>query len=181
MAKRQSECFAAGVLFARTEGILPAPEPTHALAAAIEEAHRCTETGEEKVILTALCGHGHLDLTAYDAYLSGTITDHSWDDEELQSAVNERSTSCRAQRSEAVGAWGRLPRVEQAAAVSDLAALRWSLRSALRGVSTATGATGGIRLTTATSAASPTTDIAMSAGATAVEDATRPASTIARP
>jgi tryptophan synthase beta chain len=75
------------VLFARTEGIVPAPEPTHALAAAIEEAHRCTETGEEKVILTALCGHGHLDLAAYDAYLRGDIVDHSWDDAELQSAV----------------------------------------------------------------------------------------------
>ena len=65
----QTECFAAGVQFARTEGIVPAPEPTHALAAAIEEALRCKETGEEKVILTALCGHGHLDLAAYDAYL----------------------------------------------------------------------------------------------------------------
>jgi tryptophan synthase beta chain len=88
VAKRQSECFAAGVLFARTEGIVPAPEPTHALAAAIEEAHRCTETGEEKVILTALCGHGHLDLTAYEAYLADAVVDHSWDDEELQSAVH---------------------------------------------------------------------------------------------
>jgi tryptophan synthase beta chain len=87
VAKKQSECFAAGVLFARTEGILPAPEPTHALAATIEEAHRCTETGEEKVILTALCGHGHLDLAAYDAYLRGDITDHSWDDADLQAAV----------------------------------------------------------------------------------------------
>ena len=70
VAKTQTECFAAGVLFARTEGIVPAPEPTHALAAAVEEALRCKETGEEKVILTALCGHGHLDLPAYDAYLS---------------------------------------------------------------------------------------------------------------
>src|SRR5690348_9618371 len=57
LAVPQTEGFAAGLLFARTEGIIPAPEPTHALAAAIEEAHRCTETGEEKVILTALCGH----------------------------------------------------------------------------------------------------------------------------
>ncbi|HEX5115253.1 MAG TPA: TrpB-like pyridoxal phosphate-dependent enzyme [Pseudonocardiaceae bacterium] len=87
VAKKQVECFAAGVLFARTEGIVPAPEPTHALAAAIEEAHRCTETGEEKVILTALCGHGHLDLAAYDAYLRGDIVDHSWEDAELQAAV----------------------------------------------------------------------------------------------
>jgi tryptophan synthase beta chain len=87
VAKRQSECFAAGVLFARTEGIVPAPEPTHALAAAVEEAQRCAETGEEKVILTALCGHGHLDLAAYDAYLHDGLIDHTWDDAELQSAV----------------------------------------------------------------------------------------------
>ncbi|MBA3248771.1 MAG: TrpB-like pyridoxal phosphate-dependent enzyme, partial [Geodermatophilaceae bacterium] len=56
ISKPQSECFAAGVQFARTEGIVPAPEPTHALAAAIDEAKRCADTGEEKVILTALCG-----------------------------------------------------------------------------------------------------------------------------
>jgi len=80
VSKPQSDCFAAGVQFARTEGIVPAPEPTHALAAAIEEARRCAETGEEKVILTALCGHGHLDLPAYDAYLSGQMTDSVWAD-----------------------------------------------------------------------------------------------------
>ncbi|CAN5239013.1 TrpB-like pyridoxal phosphate-dependent enzyme [soil metagenome] len=79
ISKPQSECFAAGVQFARTEGIVPAPEPTHALAAAIDEARRCADTGEEKVILTALCGHGHLDLPAYDAYLSGRMTDHDHD------------------------------------------------------------------------------------------------------
>ena len=87
VAKKQSECFAAGVLFARTEGILPAPEPTHALAAMVEEALACKESGEDKVILTALCGHGHLDLAAYDAYLHGDLVDHSWDDAELQQAV----------------------------------------------------------------------------------------------
>jgi tryptophan synthase beta chain len=87
VAKPQSDCFAAGVLFARAEGIVPAPEPTHALAATIEEALRCKESGEEKVILTALCGHGHLDLAAYDAYLSGAITDRAWDDAELQASV----------------------------------------------------------------------------------------------
>jgi tryptophan synthase beta chain len=57
------------------------------LAATIEEALRCKESGEEKVILTALCGHGHLDLAAYDAYLSGAITDRAWDDAELQASV----------------------------------------------------------------------------------------------
>ena len=71
----QTESFAAGLQFARTEGILPAPEPTHALAACIREALACKESGEEKVILTALCGHGHFDLAAYDAYLSGRMSD----------------------------------------------------------------------------------------------------------
>jgi tryptophan synthase beta chain len=77
------------VLFARSEGIVPAPEPTHALAAAVEEAVRCRESGEEKVILTALCGHGHLDLGAYDDYLSGKIVDHDWSDADIQSAVRD--------------------------------------------------------------------------------------------
>jgi tryptophan synthase beta chain len=71
----QQECFAAGVQFARTEGIVPAPEPTHAIAAAVREALECKESGEEKVILTALCGHGHFDLAAYDAYLDGRLVD----------------------------------------------------------------------------------------------------------
>ena len=75
VAKPQSECFAAGLRFARTEGIVPAPEPTHAVAACIEEALRCKESGEEKVILTALCGHGLLDLQAYVDYLAGQMLD----------------------------------------------------------------------------------------------------------
>jgi tryptophan synthase beta chain len=75
VAKPQSECFAAGLRFARTEGIVPAPEPTHAVAACIEEALRCKETGEEKVILTALCGHGLLDLAAYGDYVASELTD----------------------------------------------------------------------------------------------------------
>jgi tryptophan synthase beta chain len=87
VAKPQSECFAAGVLFARTEGIVPAPEPTHALAVAVEEALQCKDSGEEKVILTALCGHGHLDLPAYDAYLRDAIVDHDWDDAENQASL----------------------------------------------------------------------------------------------
>jgi tryptophan synthase beta chain len=71
----QTECFAAAVQFARTEGIVPAPEPTHALAVAIREAEKAKETGEETVILTALCGHGHFDLAAYDDYLRGRMVD----------------------------------------------------------------------------------------------------------
>ena len=81
IAVPQTECFAAGVQFARTEGILPAPEPTHALAACIREAMRCKESGEERVILTALCGHGHFDMSAYDAFLSGTMVDEEVSDE----------------------------------------------------------------------------------------------------
>jgi len=87
VAINQTECFESGVQFARTEGILPAPEPTHALAAAIREANRCKETGEEKVILTALCGHGHFDLTAYDAYLSGQLVDYDYPDEKVAAAM----------------------------------------------------------------------------------------------
>jgi tryptophan synthase beta chain len=87
VAKKQSECFAAGVQFARTEGIVPAPEPTHAVAACIEEALRCKETGEERVILTALCGHGNFDLAAYDAYLSGQLEDFELPQERIDSAL----------------------------------------------------------------------------------------------
>ena len=83
----QSACFKAGVLFARTEGIVPAPEPTHAIAAAIDEALRCKETGEEKVILTALCGHGHLDLAAYERYLSGNIVDYDYPADKVAEAL----------------------------------------------------------------------------------------------
>src|SRR5277367_3592124 len=87
VAKPQSECFAAGLRFARTEGIVPAPEPTHALAATIDEALRCKETGEEKVILTALCGHGLLDLSAYESFLAGQVTDFELSAESLQDAL----------------------------------------------------------------------------------------------
>jgi tryptophan synthase beta chain len=83
----QQECFAAGVRFARSEGIIPAPEPTHALAACIQEALRCKETGEEKVILTALCGHAHLDLPAYGAYLAGDMVDNELSAATLEDAL----------------------------------------------------------------------------------------------
>ncbi|MDF2706308.1 MAG: TrpB-like pyridoxal-phosphate dependent enzyme [Nonomuraea muscovyensis] len=87
VSKSQSECFEAGVRFARTEGILPAPEPTHALAETIAEALRCKETGEPKVILTALCGHGHFDLAAYDRYLSGAMEDFALPQERIDEAL----------------------------------------------------------------------------------------------
>ena len=83
----QTECFKAAVLFARTEGIVPAPEPTHAIALAIREAEKAKETGEETVIITALCGHGHFDLAAYDEYLSGNMKDEVTSDERFAAAL----------------------------------------------------------------------------------------------
>jgi tryptophan synthase beta chain len=87
VAKTQRDCFEAGVRFARSEGIIPAPEPTHALAACIDEALRCRETGESKVILTALCGHGLLDLPAYGRFLADDMEDRELTDEEMAAAL----------------------------------------------------------------------------------------------
>ena len=84
----QSECFAAGVQFARSEGIIPAPEPTHALAATIREALACKESGESKTILTAMCGHGHLDLSAYEAYIAGAVSDFDLSDEAIAHSLS---------------------------------------------------------------------------------------------
>jgi tryptophan synthase beta chain len=83
----QVECFEAGVQFARTEGIIPAPEPTHALAAAVREANSCKESGEEKVILTALCGHGHFDMVAYEKFLAGEIHDFEYPAQKVAEAM----------------------------------------------------------------------------------------------
>jgi len=83
----QTECFSGAIKFARSEGIVPAPEPTHAIAAAIREALACRESGEEKTILTALCGHGHLDLASYDKYLSGEMVDLELSDESIAAAM----------------------------------------------------------------------------------------------
>ena len=88
VTKPQRECFAAGVTFARTEGIVPAPEPSHALAEVIEEANRCAETGEEKVILTALCGHGFFDMSAYHRYLSGEMEDFDLPQDRIDASLN---------------------------------------------------------------------------------------------
>ena len=76
----QTKVFAAALQFARTEGIVPAPEPSHAIAAVIEEAIKCREANEKKVILFNLCGHGMLDLPAYERYLSGQMQDTENDD-----------------------------------------------------------------------------------------------------
>jgi len=87
IAIQQTECFEAGLAFARTEGIIPAPEPTHAIAACIREALEAKETGEEKVILTAMCGHGHFDLAAYDKFLAGELIDFEYPEDRVADAL----------------------------------------------------------------------------------------------
>jgi len=79
----QLETFEAGILFARTEGIIPAPESSHAIAATIREALKCKETGEEKVILFNLSGHGLIDMSAYDQYINGDLVNYKVSDEEI--------------------------------------------------------------------------------------------------
>ena len=85
----QTECFEAALVFARTEGIIPAPEPTHAIAAAIREAKRSRATGDETVILIALCGHGHFDMAAYDTFLNGELFDYDYPSEAIVSALEK--------------------------------------------------------------------------------------------
>ena len=79
----QLETFEAGILFSRTEGIIPAPESCHAIAATIREALKCKETGEKQVLLFNLSGHGLIDMTAYDQYLNGDLRNYDLTDEEL--------------------------------------------------------------------------------------------------
>ena len=86
-AYRQNETFAAAVRFARCEGIIPAPEPAHAIRAVVEEAEAAREAGEERGILFGLCGHGHFDLSAYDAYLAGELEDPEFSDADLDAAL----------------------------------------------------------------------------------------------
>lgn len=83
----QIECFQGAIQFARSEGIIPAPEPTHAIAATIREALLCRESGESKVILTAMCGHGHFDLAAYEKYLQGDMVDLSFSEEKIHASL----------------------------------------------------------------------------------------------
>ena len=77
---QQLESFEAGCLFAQAEGIIPAPESCHAIAATIREANRCKETGEEKVILFNLSGHGLIDMASYDKYLAGDLQNYTFND-----------------------------------------------------------------------------------------------------
>jgi tryptophan synthase beta chain len=84
----QLEVFEAAKLFAKTEGIVPAPEPSHAIRGVINEALNCKETGQEKVILFVLCGHGFFDMQAFDDYLQGNLLPYNYPEEEVQNAMN---------------------------------------------------------------------------------------------
>jgi tryptophan synthase beta chain len=85
----QVECFERAVQFTRSEGIIPAPEPSHAIASAVREALKCKESGEEKVILTALCGHGHFDMGAYRDFLDGKLVDYDYPEEKIRAAMDK--------------------------------------------------------------------------------------------
>jgi predicted alternative tryptophan synthase beta-subunit len=87
LAVPQVATFKAGVLFAKAEGIIPAPESSHAACAAIDEALRCKATGGAKTILFTLSGHGHFDMGAYDRYFSGELEDYDYPDEAIRAAL----------------------------------------------------------------------------------------------
>jgi tryptophan synthase beta chain len=75
------------VRFARSEAILPAPEPAHAIRAVMDEAEDAREAGEDRVILFNLCGHGHFDMSAYDAYLAGKLEDPEFSEADMRAAL----------------------------------------------------------------------------------------------
>jgi len=87
VAVPQIATFEAGVTFARTEGIVSAPETNHAIRVTIDEALKCRESGEAKTILLAHSGHGHFDMAAYDAYLSGKLEDYAYPEEKVKEAL----------------------------------------------------------------------------------------------
>ena len=87
VAYHQTACFEAGVQFARSEGIVPAPEANHAVKAAIDEALRCREEGVSRCILFNLSGHGHFDMQAYTDYFAGKLVDQPYDEKELAMAL----------------------------------------------------------------------------------------------
>ncbi len=87
VAVPQLATFEAGVMFARAEGIIPAPESSHAIRACIDEALRCKQSGEPKTLLINLSGHGHFDMAAYDSYFSGKLEDFEYPDEAIHAAL----------------------------------------------------------------------------------------------
>jgi tryptophan synthase beta chain len=86
-AYTQNACFQAAVQFARSEGIIPAPESSHALASVVNAAEQCKQSGEAKTILFNLSGHGHFDMAAYDNYLSGNLQDYAYPEEKIRESM----------------------------------------------------------------------------------------------
>ena len=87
MAFNQVEVFEAAALFVKTEGIIPAPEPSHAIKGVIDEALRCKESGEAKTILFLLCGHGHFDLAAFEAFHAGKLKPYEYPTAEVAKSM----------------------------------------------------------------------------------------------
>lgn len=87
VALPQNPVFEASMNFANTEGIIPAPETAHAIKAVVDEALKCKETGEEKVIVFNFSGHGHFDLSAYDAYMGGKLVDYEYPEEKIKESL----------------------------------------------------------------------------------------------
>jgi pyridoxal-phosphate dependent TrpB-like enzyme len=87
MAVPQLETFAAGALFAKSEGIVPAPESCHAIAAVVREAKNCAQTGESKTLLFNLSGHGHFDMVSFERYMRGELNDYEYPDEAIQASL----------------------------------------------------------------------------------------------
>ena len=87
IAYPQNPCFEAAVLFANTQGVVPAPETSHAIKAVVDEALQCKETKQEKCIVFNFSGHGHFDLNSYDAYLEGKLEDYEYPDEKIREAL----------------------------------------------------------------------------------------------
>jgi len=83
----QVDCFEAAVQFSRAEGIIPAPESSHAIRGAIDEALRAKEEGKEKTILFNLSGHGHVDMAAYDAFLTGQLENYEYSGEAVKESL----------------------------------------------------------------------------------------------
>jgi tryptophan synthase beta chain len=93
VAYQQTECFKAAVQFARAEGIVPAPESSHAVKHTLEEALRCKREGKAETIVLGLSGHGHFDMQAYADYFAGKLQDRGYDEAELARALSALPTA----------------------------------------------------------------------------------------
>lgn len=103
-AVHQNKCFESALIFAKTEGIIPAPESSHAIAAAIDEAKKAKEEGKEKVIVFGLSGHGLLDLSGYDMFMSGKLTDYSLPEKDIKESLKALEGFPKAQERK-TGKW----------------------------------------------------------------------------